>query len=183
MSKTDRAGTVLLLTGPPGSGKTTVGRIVAARYDRSVHLEADRFFSSVVGGYVDPWDPAAHEQNAVAVEIACDAAARYAEEGYDTVLEGIFLPGWFYETARDRLSARSLDVSTAILRPSLATTIERTRPRVPPKELPDEVLEQLWRGFADLGPLERHVIENDGETPERTAERVARALDQGALET
>lgn len=38
------AGHVLILTGPPGSGKSTVARIVAERSERSVHIEADTFF-------------------------------------------------------------------------------------------------------------------------------------------
>jgi predicted kinase len=169
-------GSVLLLTGPPGAGKSTVAEIVAERFERSVHVEADRFYGFVVGGYVDPWERGAHDQNVIAVEIACDTAARYAEAGYVTILDGIFIPGWFFEPAIDRLHDRSLDVAAAILRPSVAITIARARPRVPPKRLPDEVLERLWQGFDDLGPLERHVIDNGEETAERTADRVVAAL-------
>jgi hypothetical protein len=46
------------------------------------------------------------------------------------------------------------------------------------------VVEQLWSGFSDLGPLERHVIEiPEQQTAEQTAELVARRLEAGALTT
>ena len=174
-------GSVLLITGPAASGKTTVADLIESRYERSVHVEADRFFGFVVGGYVDPWDPSSHEQNALVMEIACNAAGRYAEAGYRTVLEGMLIPGWFYEPVRDRLRAQALDVAVAIVRPSLATTLERGRARVPPKRLPDEVLEQLWSAFTDLGPLETHVFENDASAPEATAEAIVAELHEGTL--
>ena len=177
--KSDDVGSVLLLTGPPGSGKTSVADIVASRFDRSVHVEADRFF--VVGGYVDPWDPEAHEQNSVVMEIASEVARRYAEAGYFTILEGIFIPGWFYESTRERLRSAPLEVASAILRPPLATTVARARPRTPPKRLGDEILEDLWRAFSDLGPLERYVIEDDTQDAERSAEIVIRRLQDGSL--
>ncbi len=40
-------GSVLLLTGPPGAGKSTVARIVAERFERSVHVEADRIVDAL----------------------------------------------------------------------------------------------------------------------------------------
>ncbi|HEV2062466.1 MAG TPA: AAA family ATPase [Solirubrobacteraceae bacterium] len=35
---------VVIVTGPPGVGKTRTARLVARRRDRAVHLQSDRFF-------------------------------------------------------------------------------------------------------------------------------------------
>jgi hypothetical protein len=178
---TAESGSVLIVSGPAAAGKTTVAHLVASAFERSVHVEADRFFGFVVGGWVDPWDREAHEQNGVVMEIAADAARRYAESGYLTVLDGMFIPGWFFEPVRDRLRAASLDVSAMFIRPPLATTLERGRARVPPKLLDDDVLEHLWHAFADLGPLADHVLENDMDAAATTAEVVVRRLADGTL--
>jgi hypothetical protein len=43
------------------------------------------------------------------------------------------------------------------------------------------VVEQLWNGFADLGELERHVIDNGELTAEQTTDLVAERLRAGTL--
>jgi AAA domain len=48
---------VLILTGPPGAGKTTAARVLAERSERAVHVESDRFFEFIRSGLVDPWKP------------------------------------------------------------------------------------------------------------------------------
>ncbi|HEX5556174.1 MAG TPA: AAA family ATPase, partial [Gaiellales bacterium] len=69
---------VLILTGPPGAGKTTVSRLLATSHDRAVHIESDRFFHFIASGYVEPWRKESHEQNIVVMDAVAAAAATYA---------------------------------------------------------------------------------------------------------
>ena len=54
---------MLVLAGPPGAGKSTVARLVAARFERSACIESDWFFTTIANGFVAPWELAAHDQN------------------------------------------------------------------------------------------------------------------------
>jgi adenylate kinase family enzyme len=46
---------MLILTGPPGAGKTTPAYKLATDHERAVHLESDLFFDFIRAGFVEPW--------------------------------------------------------------------------------------------------------------------------------
>jgi hypothetical protein len=55
----------------------------------------------------------------------------------------------------------------------------RARPRTPLAE--PEVIERLWRGFADLGPMEPNAVDVGSKNPDEAADLLADRLRDGSL--
>jgi hypothetical protein len=172
---------ILVVSGPPGVGKTTAVELLAARSERAVHLEADRFFSFIRSDYVEPWKPESHDQNAAVMRIVARAAAGYASAGYFTIVDGIVIPGWFFEPLRDALRDEGHAMSYAVLRAPLPVCLARVQGREGAPSVDPAAIEQLWRSFAGLGDLERHVLEVDGMAPEQVSDELAERLSGGSL--
>ena len=54
-----------------------------------MHLHTDDFYAWIASGYVDPWRMESYEQNTVIFGVAAGAADRFAEGGYDVVVDGV----------------------------------------------------------------------------------------------
>lgn len=170
---------VLILTGPPGVGKTTTSAILTERVSPAVHLEADAFFRFIQAGYIEPWRPESHDQNRLVMDIVGAAAASYAGAGYFTVVDGIVIPSWFLDPLREGLRAAGLKVAYAVARAPLSVCEARLRERE--GVLDSGAIARLWSDFEDLGSLEGHAIDVAGLGPGEAADAIARALADGRL--
>ena len=81
-------GRIIVITGSPGTGKTTTASIVAKEsdMDKSVHMHTDDFFHYLSKGAIPPHLPESNKQNLVVIEAFLEAAKRYARGGYDVIV-------------------------------------------------------------------------------------------------
>ena len=124
MSLGSSPGSVILLSGPPGAGKTTLAARLGAGFERAVHLRTDRFFDAIVAGYIEPWLPESHAQNVACVTAAARCAATFAHAGYTVVVDGVILP-WARDIYAAEFAAEGVGWRLAALLPSADTVVAR----------------------------------------------------------
>ncbi|WIY04077.1 AAA family ATPase [Amycolatopsis mongoliensis] len=167
-------GSLLILTGPPGAGKSTVAGLVAEDAPKpTVHLHTDSFYVWIRTGFVAPYLPEAARQNDVVLGVIAEAACGYARGGYDVVLDGVIGP-WALEPFRDAAKRDALDLFYVVLRPSLEVTLARGTAREGRELTEVEPITGMHRAFAGLGELEKHVIDTTDQTIGETADAVRR---------
>lgn len=171
-SMPDESGSLLILTGPPGAGKSTVAQSVAEGATRpTVHLHTDSFYVWIRTGFVPPYLPAAAQQNEVVLGVLAEAACGYARGCYDVVLDGIVGP-WALPPFRDAVKRDGLDLFYVVLRPSLDVTLARGTAREGRELTEIEPIKAMHWAFAALGELERYVLDTSEQSVEETTSAV-----------
>ncbi len=152
---------MIVVTGPPGAGKSTVAKLLVQEFDPSALVAGDEFFAFVRRGFIAPWLLASHAQNTVVTQSAGAAAGQLVHGGYTVVYDGVVGP-WLIDTFM--LWAGRERVHYAVLLPSESCCVERVRQRVDHGFTDESATRRMWQQFAQSRVDPKHLItidEND----------------------
>ncbi len=155
-----KQGRIVVITGAPGTGKSTTSAIVAQESDmeKSVHMYTDDFYHYLSKGAIPPYLPESNEQNLIVIEAFLEAAKRYARGGYDVIVDGIIGP-WFLEPWLNMVQ-EGYEVHYIILRANKEETMKRAIHRSKlDRETNIALVETMWQQFRDLGTYETNMID------------------------
>lgn len=170
--------TMIAVTGIQAAGKSTVSRLLAQRFARGVHIEADLLQHMVVSGGEQAKEPGelegeAARQYLLRLKHMCLLARSFFEAGFSVVLDDIMLgKSWRY--VQEQLDG--LPCSLVVLAPRVEVVAEvRDRQRA------KRPLGEAWAIYLDRAFRETMTgvgcwIDSSAQTPEETVEQILQCL-------
>lgn len=162
---------VLILTGPPASGKNSVATLIAGQRECCAIIDVDQVRWMLVQPHTAPWEGEEGKRQArLGVENSCLLATRFAAAGCD-VLVLDFIWSFTLDIYREWLAPYKPRI--VLLMPSLVETLRRNLERgwLPAHEV--EMLYTEMQSFSDYDDK----IDNSDVAVEELALWLARLLD------
>jgi cytidylate kinase len=162
---------VYLITGPMASGKSTVARLLAARFEAAAHVEGDVFRRNLVAGRHEMTSsptPEALAQLRLRYRLSAMVADTYFGEGFAVVVEDVVAGPLLAEFA-DLIRSRPLHV--VVLLPSMETVASRAAARET-SGYEHWSVERHYEGFVSDTPRIGLWLDTSEQTPEQTVDDI-----------
>ncbi len=145
---------IFLISGTPGSGKSSVARALLGHFEFGLHLPIDDLREFVVSGIAHPIKPTVETARQFRLARACavQIAKMYATEGFAVAIDDVIFPHDVAQLEQEFLTG--FNIHKILLRPKLKVALFRNASRTN-KNFDTAVLEPVIRDlFADMKPEE-----------------------------
>lgn len=155
---------VIIITGAPGVGKSSLAHLLADEDASGVHLETDTFFR-FLRHRIDPSSKEAHAQNETVVAAYTRAAAEYSLGGYNVYMDGVIGP-WMLPLITPILGA----FDYVLLSAPLELALTRARVRDGQDSATPAVIRIMHEQFTRiLSEFRGHVLDTSERSPAEVA--------------
>jgi predicted kinase len=170
---------IIVVTGIQAAGKSTVARMLAQRFQRGVHIEADVLYQMIVSGRVLPEEPGimppeAEGQLRLRLRNACLLARSFYESGFSVVIDEIII-GERYDHLKEDLAGLPFDL--AVLAPQPEVVVRKRDAGRGKRVLGEEWATYLDRELRSTMAGTGIWIDSSEQTPEETVDEIVRRLE------
>jgi adenylate kinase family enzyme len=173
---------LLVVTGPPGAGKSTVAEALAHRFEPSVLVAGDDLFAFLRRGAIQPWLAESDHQNTVVTRAAAAAAGTFASGGFHVIYDGVIGP-WYVATFAEAVGLESFDY--VVLLPSEERCVARVASRLDHGFTDEDATRHMHRQFASRWPASvdaRHILVEPPDGVDETARLILDEARAGRLD-
>ncbi len=169
---------IILVTGAPASGKSTISHQLALCYPKSIHIQVDHLREMMVNGLQlpeRPWPAEATRQFQWGRSAAIAMARIYASQGVVAIIDDVCVPEGFASDYAELFSDPA--VERVLLLPTASALLQRLQTRAGPFD--HFIVPDVPWFYSYLTPMDKtgwHVIDSSDLNIEATLQEVRRAL-------
>lgn len=166
---------VILITGVPGSGKSSVAEELANCFLKGVHIKVDDLRSMVKGGGKDPsekWDDQTREQYYLSFENAATLTENFIDQDFKVIIDDVVHGGDLYGEWIKYFE--KFNPKKILLMPSKETILNRNKTRN--HFVSEDTISMLYEDFKKHDYSDWIVIDNSKQTLEETVAEIKSTL-------